>query len=81
VANSWSDRFVSSECVSDNHADCYHVHGRANYLCMSREDVRAVIIEQYERHGIPVPPQPLLDYRPICIVSGTRKRALGFAPR
>jgi hypothetical protein len=30
---------------------------------MSQEDVRALIIEQYERHGLRVPPQPLLDYK------------------
>lgn len=30
---------------------------------MSREDMRALIIEQYERHGLRVPPQPLLDYK------------------
>jgi len=29
----------------------------------SREDVRAMMIEHYERLGLPVPPQPLLDYK------------------
>jgi hypothetical protein len=30
---------------------------------MSREDVRAMVIEQYKRYGLRVPPQPLLDYK------------------
>jgi hypothetical protein len=30
---------------------------------MSREDMRAMMIEQYERRGLPVPPRPLLDYK------------------
>lgn len=29
----------------------------------SREEVRAMIIEEYEGHGLAVPPQPLLDYK------------------
>ena len=28
----------------------------------SREEVRAMIVDEYERHGLSVPPQPLLDY-------------------
>lgn len=150
MVGGWSDRFVSSECASEHHDDCYHVHGgqlfgapRPHYLCRcdchqdcvlarsapsgiglgtctcpgmialraadrrtrrrqapspgnsvgvllaatrharderrkrrevdqillasapgrSREDVRAMMIEQYERLGLPVHPQPLLDYK------------------
>jgi hypothetical protein len=30
---------------------------------MSRDDVRAMILEQYQHYGLTVPPQPLLDYK------------------
>lgn len=30
---------------------------------MSREDVRAMMIDHYQRRGLTVPPQPLLDYK------------------
>ena len=30
---------------------------------MSRDDVRAMILEHYGRSGLTVPPQPLLDYK------------------
>jgi hypothetical protein len=30
---------------------------------MSRDEVRAMIVEQYERRGLAAPPQPLLDYK------------------
>ena len=150
MADSWSDRFVSSECVASRHSDCWHVHGgsyshrpAAHHLCRcachqdcnlvrnplltitreactcpgmvtlrdsserrrdrpearseppaavvldvarhalaerrarreidrtlrrrapgrSREEVTALIIDEYERHGLRVPAQPLLDYK------------------
>lgn len=150
MASNWSDQFVSSQCVSDHHGDCHHVHGEpypggpepSYYMChcdchqdcplvrisvaeivptactcpgmralcapgsqardragtqsenpvavifdvarhawaehraqrevdralsvsapgRSREEVRAMIIKECERHGLSVPPQPLLDY-------------------